>query len=719
MVDLTYEAHVEPDSLPGRAYPRLPDDVSPQSYGSAVGQGLEGAGNILQNAQDKLQAASDKVEAQARQTQLADFHNQAQQLSMSLTHDPQTGAFTKQGKNAFGLDQQYLPQFDDQIAPLIQNVSDPRARQAAMQTAAQLRTQLSEQLDSHELSQHAAFADQTDLASVHIAQQAGPANYNHADILASNHDTIGVSLDQMGARKGWSDDQIAQAKQEAYSKFHSDVIDRMATDGKFQMAQHYLDVNKSDMDSNTAWSTQRMLTAQLKEKQNEQKQDIADRYNDSMQAAQFGLKSPITVSRNELNILYPKDAQRHWDGLQMVAAAGAQAQEFDHMTPDAINAKVDAARPTQGGPEAAFQIGSYETLARAAQQSIQGRTKDPAQFAIDSGAGWQPLDLRNTQSALQNLKSRANTQDQMSEQLGVNTPLLTKPETAAFTSFLDKQSPADRLNTLTALRQTMPTDTAYASLLKSIAPGSPLTAIAGATLDRPAKADAPSWYQDKFANSPILGQRILEGEEILHDKGEKGIKSTFPMPPDKDLQNGFQAAIGGSNSDLFRGRPDTLQAYYAAYKAYYAAEASHQGVSNGIINSGIADKAAESVIGPATTYGHTAVTVPAGMDPTHFEGAVNAASQTALAAAGYSATDIKALRGYGLRELGDTLGTGRYVVINGNGDPLKGKDGSKTVVIDLNQQFKGPSSPPITPVTHTAFAGKGGSSITPQADSGT
>lgn len=693
MVDLTYQASVEPDPLPGRPNPRFPDEVSPNAEGLQIGRGIEDAAGVLQGVHDKVQA-------QARQTQLTDFHNQAQVISNGLTHDPDTGAFTKEGKDAFGLNQQYLPQFDAQIQPLIASVADPRARLAAQQTAAAMRSQLSEQLDVHELQQHKEFAAKTAQASVGIATQTAAANYNNPDIIASNKDTIDVSLQNLAQQQGWSPDQLDAARQESFSKLHSDVIDRMLTDNKVPLAQHYLDANKGEMDAKSAWTSQRTIEAQLREQQNAQKQDIADRFQDSMTSAQFGLRNPVTVTRAEMDVLFPKDAQRRWDGLQSMAAAGTQARQYDQMTPEAIAADVKSHEPTQGGPEAAFAIKGYEMRARAADQSIKARDQDPAQFAIDSGAGWQALDLKDSGNALAQLKSRANTQDQVSTQTGVNTPLLTKPETKAFTGWLDAQSPADRLNTLTAIRQTMPSDQAYSSLLKQIAPGSPLTAIAGTTLDKPAAGQSP-WFNPSFATQPIVGRRILEGEAILKDKGEKGIKSNFPMPQDKELMSPFQAAIGGSSSDLFRGRDQTLESYYAAYKAYYAAEANAQGVSNGVINSTIAQKAAEAVIGHATSYGHTSLVVPSGLDPLRFEGTVNAASQSALRAGGYSDSDIAAMRGYGLRELGDTLGTGRYTVIDGNGDPLKSKSGAVKIIVDLNkmrtQHASGFNAPPPDP----------------------
>jgi hypothetical protein len=216
-------------------------------------------------------------------------------------------------------------------------------------------------------------------------------------------------------------------------------------------------------------------------------------------------------------------------------------------------------------------------------------------------------------------------------------------------------------------------------------------------MDRPQSGAIPNWFNPTYTTPAVVPTRILEGEQILQAKDEKGITSKFPMPTDKDLMPQFMAAVGGSNSDLFRGRPETLEASYAAFKAYYAAEASHQGVTNGVINSSIAAIAARGVIGQPAQYGATNLVVPAGMDPTKFEGTLDAASKTALKAGGYSDSDIAVLHGGGLRELGDTLGTGRYVIINGNGDALKSKDGKKAVIIDLNSQSRIPNALPTEP----------------------
>ena len=241
MVDLAYQANVEPEPLPGRPNPRFPDEVSPASFGGSIGRGIEDAGAVLQNVHDKVQA-------QARQTQLADAHNQAQALSLKLTHDPDTGAFTKEGKDAFGLTQQYLPQFDQGIAAIAAQIPDPKARLAfTTSVAPSMRNEMTQQLDTHELNQHKQFAVKTAQASVSIAQQAAAANYNNPGIIASNRDTVDYSLQNLAKQQGWSDDQLTEATHHAHVQLNEGVLTSMLADKKVDMAASYLETVKSEL----------------------------------------------------------------------------------------------------------------------------------------------------------------------------------------------------------------------------------------------------------------------------------------------------------------------------------------------------------------------------------------------------------------------------------------------------------------------------------------
>lgn len=257
MVDITSSPTVEPEALPGRPYPRLPDETNPAAFGAGVGHSLEQAGEVLQQVHDRVQA-------QARQTQLTDAHNQTQALSLGLTHDPDTGAFTKQGKNAFGLSQQYLPQFDQGVQSIADKIPDARAKQLYLQSVAPtVRQHLSEQLDQHELTQHQEYAGQTAQASIGMAAATAASNFNHPDIMASNKDTVNFNIDTLAQLKGWSPEQTEFNRQKALTEFHSDVIDAMVGQGNLNQARSYLYAQTAhgEIDPKSADGLQRMMLA--------------------------------------------------------------------------------------------------------------------------------------------------------------------------------------------------------------------------------------------------------------------------------------------------------------------------------------------------------------------------------------------------------------------------------------------------------------------------
>lgn len=709
--EAVYTPEVSPLDLPRKVTP----EAGPENFGSGIGRGLSAIGDTL----DK------KYQADAA-TWASD---QLTQARLKAVNDLEAAKSAAPEGDQTGFTDKFMAGFDKSNADLVKSAgSNPIARQMVAKGLTDLRQTLQQHTMGWEAAQNVAYREESvknnlesQLSIVEAHPEMGP---QVGSTLTDQIDAIGgdpsrrlalkrnayqqLSLaeangltrqDPRGALQalndpanasavfkpvvsGLTDQQREVVRQKANEELTKPIYS-LLEQNDFAGAQKNLYAQRDLMDPKTVYQMQNIIDAKSKEKVNENKQDIADRYQDSMVAAQYGIPHAVTVTRAEMDVLHPKDGQRAWDALQGIVAAGSKAQEYDRMTPAQIQADVEGSRPTEGGPETALKIKAYEIRAHAADQSLKARNADPAQFAIDSGAGWKPLDLSKPEDAMAQLKSRANSQGLVSEQTGVNTPLLSKQETKQFTGWLDNQKPSDRLQTLTTLRTNLPNDQAYGALMKQIAPGSPVTAVAGAMLDKPPAA-APSWYDTRFAVNPIVPQRMLEGQEILRGKDEKGITSKFPMPPDEDLQAQFQSAVGGANSDLFRGRPETLETAFASYKAYYAAEASHRGVTNGVINTDIARLAATSVVGHADTYGSTNLVVPAGMDPTRFQGTVDAASKSALKAGGYSDKDIEALRGYGMRELGETLGTGRYVIIDGNGDPLKSKTGNASVVIDLN-----------------------------------
>lgn len=302
MAELSYAPQVDAEELPGRAFPHLPEELP--SGVPALGRGIENAGEMLQQHYDATQAL-------VRQTQLADAHNRLQALSLKLTHDPQTGALTKEGQNAFGLDGQYLPQYDQGAQAILSTIQDPRVAAAAQAASSQVRTHLAEQLDAHELTQHKTYAADTSKASLAMAGATAAANFNHPDIVASNKDTVNLQIDQLAHQQGWSPETTAYNRAQALSDFHGAIIDSMAGQGKISQARTYLyqQAAAGEISPKAADSMQRMLYAQEEHQlamADKQQRDASNAIlKNGIQLSMQGKLSPAWIERYH-NTLEPQ-----------------------------------------------------------------------------------------------------------------------------------------------------------------------------------------------------------------------------------------------------------------------------------------------------------------------------------------------------------------------------------------------------------------------------
>jgi hypothetical protein len=333
LVDLSYQAQVQPEGLPGRAFPRLPEEVPQGAFGGEIGRGVENAGEVAQQHFEQVQNI-------ARQTQLTDAHNQLQTLSLGLTHDPQTGALTKQGKDAFGLPQQYLPQYDEQAAKIVAAVPDPRARQAAQLAAAQVRGHLAEQLDTHELEQHRQFGIQTAQSSIALAQQAAGMNANHPDLIAAQRDHIEASVDSLAQQQGWGPEQTQEAKLKAINGLHESVVRGLVSTGHSDLAQTYVNANIGEMDPQASESAQRLIYATeehnlvMQEKRQKIASDNLSKQGDSLLAR--GQLTPAWIEAHR-NALEPNEFRYFYKALSGTEESATDPKTFADLYLKAAN----------------------------------------------------------------------------------------------------------------------------------------------------------------------------------------------------------------------------------------------------------------------------------------------------------------------------------------------------------------------------------------------
>jgi hypothetical protein len=346
-------------------------------------------------------------------------------------------------------------------------------------------------------------------------------------------------------------------------------------------------------------------------------------------------------------------------------------------------------------------------LQTAVNQNVNLLQKAPLLYAANrEGVEPQPINFSGLstpdgqQQIAATVADRMATLKSMQKEYGSAVqPLPLLPgEAASLAGELQHATPDARVGLLQGLRDTLNDDTAYQSVMRQIAPHSPVTAIAGHMLNAQSPASTPAWYSSNFAPSPLDVQRVVRGEALLNpgaggkdaaadqESGKGALKGGMPMPEDRGA-SGLRANFAAAAGDMFRDRPELADSYYSVFKDAYASLLAESGNMKGTGDPKLERQALSIALGNSVTFNGQKYSVPAGMDPSKFEGLVHNAVGSTLTAMKLPADWADRIRGYQLREIGG-LGSGRYELTDGTRTYFA-PGTTRPVTIDLRDQYLG------------------------------
>lgn len=437
-------------------------------------------------------------------------------------------------------------------------------------------------------------------------------------------------------------------------------------------------------------SAQARVEAEERRREAEARQEVVAKQSDFFAAAYHNLPNATSLqpTKAELKAAYPKTWGSMWSEQQHALQFGADIDAMKTASPEQIDAMSEQYAVKGAGPGAAMALERQDRFAAARTTVLSQRKADPTKAAIQAGY-FQPLNFQDPDAFAQEIHDRTAKGPEVSRQLGINAPLVSNDERKALTTQLASMPPEQRLGALDKLRTATGDDGAYFGLMRTLLPNSPVTAIAGALTPSRNAQDTPVWFDPTHAVSHNVAKTILTGEDILNAMGgdkkaqeRSGFKGGYQMPQEKILRQQFDAKAG----DLFRGRPALADAYYAAWRSYYAGAASAKGTLSDVVDGQITQQASKDIFGQTTEIAGKKVAVPQGMSVDRFPGLVDAAVTQRMKGAGYDDEKIKNVKGYGLTEAtSDGIGTGRYYVDLPNGKLSDRQGGYLT--IDLQRQY--------------------------------
>jgi hypothetical protein len=678
---------VQQESLPGRAFPRVSDDVSAASFGAGIAAGGEAVGAAGSAEEAKQKNDNDRLRVVDANTQL-----EAAKTAMLYGKDGKGGAASFHGTDAIDMPNRILPQYDQVAGGISASLTQDQQRLFKGHIASG-RDALNLQLNRYEFEESNRLANEVYTNGLKQTISDASVGWRDPEQIGKARQDLTALVQMQGDREGWGKDERTQALDKMLAEMHYNVVDRQLADGKPQAALAYFKGvrDTGELTGEQAHQLGAQIDAALQQHTAQNQSALLSQLRDVSTAAMNGMAiSPANMpSHGQVLAAFPQDGEKRWKAMQDDITMGADLKGMSTMAPADIQAKVESYKPTSIAG-AADQFERYNAVGVAAQRVLTSRAADPRQYTIDNKLGAKPLDLSDMQGLTSELRTRIASTPQTSAQMGGYVPPLSKSEATQFAQRLESMPAADRLRTLASLNQGLADDKGFQTVMHQIMPGSPVTAIVGSQLGQTAPNNVPVWFDRRFAPNPTDQTRILAGEALLNPlgaekSGEKG--KPFPMPSEGAPQSpGLRYAFSSAAGDLFRNRPELGDAYYAAFKGAYAQLAAESGNLSGQLVPDLQTKALKMVLGakPVDVNGQK-VAMPLGMDPTRFQSILDAAVNVKADAAGVPAGYEDKIRGYHLEELG-ALGSGRYKLTQGNAD-LVNPDGKGLFIVDLRNQY--------------------------------
>jgi hypothetical protein len=170
-----------------------------------------------------------------------DAYNKTLQLKNDLFWNPQSGAMTRRGKDAFGVVDEYGSKFDEAADQIQSSLSNNEQRDMYEKMRLHVKTELLDQLEKHTFQESKAYDDQTTEAGINAQRDNAVLNYNDPAAVAGSLNMQKALLVAHAQRNGLSEDSdaVKEKLSQVTSATHAAVMERMLFNGQLGLAQNY------------------------------------------------------------------------------------------------------------------------------------------------------------------------------------------------------------------------------------------------------------------------------------------------------------------------------------------------------------------------------------------------------------------------------------------------------------------------------------------------
>ncbi len=216
-------------------------DVPIEAFGG--GQGLQSVTRAAGNLAGVVGEIALKEKEKADDAAVTDGVTALVNRSLYL----QNQMVKRQGKDAIGVTEESLKEFDKSAAEVEKNLYNGTQRTFFKKAYAREREQFNGILNKHEFVQSQKYMTESALSFIESSQNKVAQNFSDPFLVSEEIKKQQGKVAALGMQQGWGEDQINAETQKIHSANHSNVVQQFLTNDQYPMAQKWFDSIKGEL----------------------------------------------------------------------------------------------------------------------------------------------------------------------------------------------------------------------------------------------------------------------------------------------------------------------------------------------------------------------------------------------------------------------------------------------------------------------------------------
>lgn len=316
---------------------------------SGLARGMEQAENAVLRHVQKERDNANRAAILEAEKQLTDWQH-------NTLFNPQTGVYTRKGKNALDVTNATLTQFEEAQSKIASTLASEEQRTMFSQIAAQRRESISRELNRYEYGERQGYYDDVDRGQLETAMQGAALHYNNPEKVAFYQRSAQEVLKAQAERKGLPAEMLQANLLKANSGMASAVISRMVNDDPYK-AKSYFQSAQDQMTAEDQVQISRLIDREIKAREIEARQmqaiaraELSSRVSDAQSAYLSGYEfdNPPTASDFVASYGAKEGAERYAQFVK-TQDIGTAIRQVAMASPDERAKLIDQFMPARDG----------------------------------------------------------------------------------------------------------------------------------------------------------------------------------------------------------------------------------------------------------------------------------------------------------------------------------------------------------------------------------